>query len=140
MSIEASLKPGEDRNRAEPRLIRAVSHEQLAEIGLPTPRAISVPANTLVVADTFGFHARGASAVPTTRVEIWATGRRNPFLPWTGLDPWSVAALGLRKPLLYWKSMDLLERLNLGRQRWRARDNVSAFDAADASNIAGRLA
>jgi len=117
-----------------------VSHEQLAEIGLPPPRAISVPANTLVVADTFGFHARGASAAPTTRVEIWATGRRNPFLPWTGLDPWSVAALGLRKPLLYWKSMDLLERLNLGRQRWRARDNVSAFDAADSTNIAGRLA
>ena len=28
---------------------------------------------------------------PTTRVEIWAIGRRNPFLPWTGLDPWSVA-------------------------------------------------
>ena len=27
------------------------------------------------------------------RVEIWAFGRRNPFLPWTGLDPWSIAAL-----------------------------------------------
>ncbi|MBV9152290.1 MAG: phytanoyl-CoA dioxygenase, partial [Alphaproteobacteria bacterium] len=78
--------------------------------------------------DTFGFHARGASARPTTRVEIWAFGRRNPFLPWTGLDPWSVAGLGLRKADLYWKSVDLLERFGLGRQRWRSRDAVCAFD------------
>jgi hypothetical protein len=57
-------------------------------------------------------------------------GRRNPFLPWTGLDPWSVAALGLRKPILYWKSVDAMERLGIGRQRWRARGDLSAFDPA----------
>ena len=111
-------------------LVRAITPEALAELGLPPPREIAVPANTLVVADTFGFHARGTSARPTTRVEIWAMGRRNPFLPWTGLDPWSVSALGLRKPLLYWKSVDLLARFGLGRQRWRARGPVSAFDPA----------
>src|SRR5437667_7973325 len=32
---------------------------ELASLGLPQPRAFAVPANTLVVADTFGFHARG---------------------------------------------------------------------------------
>jgi hypothetical protein len=110
------------------KLVRAVSPEMLGELGLPPPRAIAAPANTLVVADTFGFHARGPSAQPTARVEIWAMGRRNPFLPWTGLDPWSVAALGLRKPLLYWKSVDLLARLGLGRQRWQARGTTSPFD------------
>jgi hypothetical protein len=57
-------------------------------------------------------------------------GRRNPFVPWTGLDPWSIAALGLRKPLFYWRSVDLLERIGLGHQRWRARGSVSAFDPA----------
>ena len=78
--------------RTDPhRLVRAIAPETLAELGLPPPRAIAVPANTLVVADTFGFHARGPSARPTTRVEIWAMGRRNPFLPWAGLDPWSIA-------------------------------------------------
>ena len=102
----------------------------LSELGLPPPRVIAAPANTFVVADTFGFHARGPSARPTTRVEIWAMGRRNPFLPWTGLDPWSVAGLGLRKPVFYWKSVDLLERLRLGRQRWRPRGSISAFDPA----------
>jgi hypothetical protein len=112
------------------RLVRAITPETVAELGLPPPRAIAVPANTLVVADTFGFHARGASARPTTRVEIWAMGRRNPFLPWTGLDPWAIAALGLRKPLFYWKSVDLMARLGMGRQRWQARGMLSAFDPA----------
>jgi phytanoyl-CoA dioxygenase PhyH len=126
MSIAASGGGRQNQHR----LVRAVSPSALAEIGLPEPLAIAVPANTLVVADTFGFHARGASATPTARVEIWAFGRRNPFLPWTGLDPWALAALWLRKPALYWKSVDLLERAGLGRQRWRRRADVSAFDPA----------
>jgi hypothetical protein len=108
--------------------VRAISPDELTELGLPQPQLISAPANTLVVADTFGFHARGASAQPTTRVEIWAFGRRNPFLPWAGLDPWSVPALGLRKPVVYWKSVDLLAKLGLGHQRWRPRAAASAFD------------
>ena len=126
MSIAASRRPGEPQHR----LVRAIAPAALGELGLPPPRAVAVPANSLVVADTFGFHARGASARPTTRVEIWAFGRRNPFLPWTGLDPWSLPGLGPRKPALYWRSVDFLERLGLGRQRWRARDDVSAFDPA----------
>jgi hypothetical protein len=130
MSIAAS-RPAEEAGRAaRHKLVRAIAPAMLGELGLPPPRAIAVPANTLIVADTFGFHARGASARPTTRVEIWAMGRRNPFLPWTGLDPWSIASLGLRKPMLYWRSVDLLERVGLGHQRWRARASVSAFDPA----------
>jgi hypothetical protein len=126
MSIAASGGPPVDAHR----LVRAVPEAMLGDLGLPPPQPIAAQANTLVVADTFGFHARGASARPTTRVEIWAFGRRNPFLPWTGLDPWSIAALGLRKPALYWKSVDLLEGLGLGRQRWQARGDLSAFDPA----------
>jgi hypothetical protein len=136
MSIRASRQAQEARPVQEGgpgtqhKLTRAISPEALNELGLPPPRAISAPGNTLIVADTFGFHARGESVRPTTRVEIWAMGRRNPFVPWTGLDPWSIAALGLRKPLFYWKSVDLLERIGLGHQRWRARGSVSAFDPA----------
>ncbi len=130
MSIAASRQVGEASRQPDQKLIRAISPSVLPELGLPPPRAISAPANTLIVADTFGFHARGPSARPTTRVEIWALGRRNPFLPWTGLDPWSIAALGLRKPMFYWKSVDLLESVGLGHQRWRARGSRSAFDPA----------
>ena len=86
MAIAASGGPPQNPHK----LVRAIAPETLAALGLPPPRAIAVPANTLVVADTFGFHARGPSARPTTRVEIWAMGRRNPFLPWAGLDPWAI--------------------------------------------------
>ena len=96
MAIAASGGPPQNPHK----LVRAIAPETLAALGLPPPRAIAVPANTLVVADTFGFHARGPSARPTTRVEIWAMGRRNPFLPWAGFDPWAIPALGLRKPTL----------------------------------------
>lgn len=126
MSITASRR----RHLPEDHLVRAITPATLAALGLPSPQAIAVPANTLVAADTFGFHARGPSADPTMRVEIWASGRRNPFLPWSGLDPWSIGTLSLRKPLFYWKSLDLLAAWGVGRQRWRPRLGISAFDPA----------
>ena len=58
-----------------------VDPAELRALGYGEPRALAVPANTLVVADTFGFHARGRSAGPSCRVEVWAIGRRSPFLP-----------------------------------------------------------
>lgn len=130
MSIAASDPPSDGQAGGQHRLVRAISDASLAELGLPAPLAIPARANTLVVADTFGFHARGSSPRQTRRVEIWAFARRNPFLPWTGLDPWSLAGLWLRKPALYWQSVDLLERLGLGRQRWRRRGSLSALDPA----------
>jgi len=130
MSLAASRPARAAHRQPQQQLTRAISPAILPELGLPPPQAISVPANTLLVADTFGFHARGPSVRPTSRVEIWAIGRRNPFVPWTGLDPWSIASLGLRKPIFYWKSVDLLESVGLGQQRWRARGRLSAFDPA----------
>ena len=104
---------------------------QLAELGLPPPRAIAVPANTLVVADTFGFHARGASARPTTRVEIWAMGAAQPVPAVDRARP----VVDRRRSACASRSCTgnrstLLERLGIGRQRWRARGDLSAFDPA----------
>src|ERR1700730_1624502 len=53
---------------------------ELSSLGFPQPRAFAVSANTLVVADTFGFHARGPSAGASLRVEIWAYSRGGPVL------------------------------------------------------------
>lgn len=47
---------------------------------------MAVPANTLVVADTHGFHARGQAEGVVTRVEIWAYSRGNPFNPFVGFE------------------------------------------------------
>jgi hypothetical protein len=105
-----------------------VGLEELAALELPPPREFAVPANTLVVADTHGFHARGASLGPTLRVEIWAYGRRNPFLPWTGLDPWRLPFLRERRMGLAWWAGDRLERLTGQYHVWRKREDCGAFD------------
>jgi hypothetical protein len=96
-----------------------IEQAQLKRLGYGEPQAFAVPANTLVVADTYGFHARGSSARPSVRIEIWAYGRRNPFLPWLGLDPWSLPGLKGRKAPLVWALDDALSKMGLGRQSWK---------------------
>ena len=104
-----------------------IDHAELRGLGLPEPQAFAVPANTLVVADTFGFHARGPSTRRSLRVEVWAYGRRSPFIPWPGLDPWTQRGLA-RRSLLGWRLGDGLERAGFKPHRWRERDGVSPFD------------
>ena len=108
---------------------------ELASLGLPQPRAFAVPANTLIVADTFGFHARGPSVRPSLRVEIWAYGRRSPYPSLAALVPWTTAALGWRSRLS-WQFGDWLEAAGLKQNRWRARTGVSAFDPPSGGAIA----
>jgi hypothetical protein len=105
-----------------------IEPSELAGLGLPEPRVFAVPANTFVVADTFGFHARGPSTGRSLRVEVWAYGRRSPFLPWAGLDPWTTPALA-RRSRLSWRLDAALERAGLKKSRWRTREGISPFDA-----------
>lgn len=88
-----------------------VDSGELAALGLPQPTCFAVPANTLVVADTYGFHARGPSAGRTTRLELWAYGRRNPFRPLVGLDPWSLPGIAERRMKLRWRARDMIASL-----------------------------
>ena len=97
-------------------------------MGLPPAQALAVPANTLVVGDTYGFHARGPSARPSRRVEVFGYGRRNPFLPWTGLDPWGPEALGQRRIPWYWRGLDVMEQWSGHKAQWQKREDVSPFD------------
>ena len=83
---------------------------ELAGLGLPQPTPFAVPANTLVVADTFGFHARAPSARATTRIELFGYSRRNPFLPFSGLDLWSLPGLAERRVPLLWLTHDIYRR------------------------------
>jgi hypothetical protein len=121
LSARHSLKP-EDRQGSF-----RIDPAELASLGLPQPRIFTVPANTLIVADTFGFHARGPSERPSLRVEIWAYGRRSPFPSPAALVPWTTSALG-RRSIWSWKFGDALERAGLKKNRWRTRTNLSAFD------------
>jgi hypothetical protein len=89
---------------------RVEAHE-LAAMKLPEPRALAVPANTLVVADTVGFHARGPSSKAGERVELWSYARRNPFLPWLGGDPTSLPGIAERRIPMIWAATDRFAKL-----------------------------
>ncbi|RYY79846.1 MAG: phytanoyl-CoA dioxygenase [Moraxellaceae bacterium] len=105
-----------------------ISEAELEQLGLPKPKAFAVRKNTLVVADTFGFHARGKSVRPSTRIEVWAYARRNPFLPWTGFDPSALPFLKDKIIPLYWWALDELEKRQWRKNPWRPVGRLRAGD------------
>jgi hypothetical protein len=100
----------------------------LCAMGLPPPVRFTVPANTLIIADTSGFHARAPSPRPTRRVEVYATLRRTPFVPWTGGHPLALRPIAGRHTALDSAVQDLVERAGLRRSPWRFVGERSAFD------------
>jgi hypothetical protein len=141
--VPGSHKPTDARLAWEKRMSVAVSRDgerlsrrgsfridpvDLDALGLPPPMAVTVKANTLVVADMFGFHARGTSDQPTMRVEIWAYGRHSPFIPWAFSALWWNKAVARNRTGLFWWWGDQLEVLGIKRNVWRRRHGVSAFD------------
>jgi hypothetical protein len=106
-----------------------IRREELSALGLPQPTVFAVPANTVVVIDTSGFHARGASVSPTVRAELWGYCRRSPFLPWTGLDLLSFPPLAARRANWLTAITDRLDRLGVKKQLWKAARPKSPFKA-----------
>jgi len=72
-----------------------ITKPEMAALRSAKPKRFAVPANTLVVADTYGFHARRRSTRPSMRLEIWAYSRGAPFAPWARLD---------LSPARFWRS------------------------------------
>lgn len=124
------------RSRRDPRTIDRlsargsprVSPEDLAAMKLGEPEALALPGNTLVVADTLGFHARGPAARAGERVEIWSYARRNPFLPWLGGDLLSLPGIAERRVNWLWRLRDRLEK-RIG-QPWKPVGVRGAMDVA----------
>lgn len=99
--------------RGSPRVDAA----DLAAMDLPPAEGLAVAGNTLVVADTVGFHARGLCEKPGERVEIWSYARRNPFVPWLSGDLLSLPGIAERRVNWLWAFRDRFEK-QLG-QPWR---------------------
>ena len=108
-----------DSDRLSQRGSFRVAPDELPALGLPQPHRFAVPANTLVVIDTFGFHARGSSDRPAVRVEIWAFSRRTPFVPWAGFDPLSLKPIAVRRAEWLTHIVDRLDRWGLKKQHWQ---------------------
>ncbi|MEM8662774.1 MAG: phytanoyl-CoA dioxygenase family protein [Pseudomonadota bacterium] len=69
---------------------------ELPMLGYGKVESFPVKANTLVVADTYGFHRRTPSRRPTVRTSLYGVLRRNPFVPWNGLDGYDLPYLRTR--------------------------------------------
>lgn len=95
-----------------------VDDAALASMKLGPAIKLPVPDNTLVVADTLGFHARGTAQRAGERVELWSYARRNPFLPWLGGDLLSLPGIAERRIGWLWALRDRLHK-QIG-QPWQA--------------------
>lgn len=108
--------------RGSPRVDEAA----LASMKLGKAEALPAKANTLIVADTAGFHARGPASRPGERVELWSYARRNPFFPWLGGDPLSIRGIAERRIDWLWALRDRFEK-QVG-QPWRSVGNRRPVD------------
>jgi hypothetical protein len=114
-----SIEVLESGDRLSQRGSLRVKADELGSLGLPQPTRFAVPANTLVLVDTCGFHARAASDRPSVRVELWAFCRQNPFVPWIAAGPLS------RPPFAAWRVVgllrmfDWLDRIGMAKQHWK---------------------
>ncbi|MBV7266333.1 phytanoyl-CoA dioxygenase family protein [Erythrobacter ani] len=106
---QRSLRDPQSIDRLSARGSPRVDNASLAEMNLGKAEPLPLPPNTLVVADTGGFHARGPSRKPGARVEIWSYARRNPFWPWTGGDFLSLRGVAERRVGWLWSFRDRFE-------------------------------
>ncbi|HTJ64408.1 MAG TPA: phytanoyl-CoA dioxygenase family protein [Alphaproteobacteria bacterium] len=112
-----TAKDGKDKLTAEGSF--RISEVEIRRLGYGAPVSLPVAANTLVVADTSGFHARGTAAGQTTRLSIWAYSRSNPFLPWTGGDLVGLPFVKARALRIYWAVTDRLKDKKKAPREWR---------------------
>ena len=116
---ERSLKGAAQADAYSGRGSGRVDKFQLSSMGLGHPARLVVPANTLIVADTFGFHKRARARRPAMRLEIGAHDRRNPFWP-ASTDGLVTLFGGADQRIdLCWAWRDLAERLGGRRNPWR---------------------
>lgn len=108
---EQALLAPDSLDRLSARGSLRIDLDNLANLALPLPTPLVVPANTLVVADTFGFHARGVAARPSMRIELWAYSRGNPFLPWTGFHLGNIKGIADRRVEVFWRLQDRFPKL-----------------------------
>ena len=121
-SIEASDPKGRRKGGAF-----RIAQGDLKRLDLGAPRRFAVRANTLVVADTCGLHARSPSETPAVRLEIWASSRHNPFVPWAG-GHWLERLVGARAVLPNWRLTVLRRRLGLPAPDMRLVEDVGPLD------------
>ena len=76
-SVEASIYGAEDTGGSF-----RINDAELIKLGLNKAIAFQPKANSLLIANTFGFHCRGEASPNAQRKAIYASLRPSPFLLW----------------------------------------------------------
>ena len=109
-----------------------VADDELEAMRMPAPSLFKVPANTLVIADTHGFHRRGAASEKSNRLEIWAYSRTNPFNPLPGFNLQWYNKLSHKVIEKYLKRQDRIAAAKDMRASWHLIDSSEMFGGANA--------
>jgi hypothetical protein len=125
-----SLTAREDKRHHHAHGSFRVRPDELAAMGFPQPRRMTVKANTVVIADTFGFHARTPSPKPTLRMEVHAYLRQAPFWPYASRGLRSLPGIAERQLDFYLAWSDLQKRAFKANQVWKPVGNVTADSPA----------
>lgn len=96
-----------------------VEQSTLKRLRLPSARSFAVRGNTLLLADTYGFHARGESLRPSARVTIFASSRPSPFVPFCGFDIAKIFFIKDNKGTMGDRLQDALAKIGIARPKGR---------------------
>ena len=129
-SIEGSSQSNSYGSRGSLR----VADDELHGMGMPAPESFKVPANTLVIADTHGFHRRGAASEKSSRMEIWAFSRTTPFNPLPGFNFQWYNKLSHKVIDKYLKRQDRKAEQKGMRASWHLVDYTEMFTANEAAS------
>jgi hypothetical protein len=89
-----------------------IGPDEMRQVGLPEPVRLIVPANTLIVADVFGFHGRTPRRSATTRVEIFGSLRGNPFIPWEWTSQCNLRRIFVNHKISAWHNQPDWKRID----------------------------
>lgn len=105
--------------------------EDLKAMGLPAPSGVCVSAGTLVIANTNGFHGRGMAESGSSRLEIWAYNRPNPFNPFPGLPFKFVVNIKNYALRTFWQHKDKVAKRKGSKSSWHLikPNEMTDFDA-----------
>ncbi len=104
------------------------SDDDLKTMGYGPRRAVTVKKNTLVVADTHGFHCRGQAQKNASRLEVWAFCRTNPFSVFSGFGSRFASRLENRGAKALWRLEDKRAAARGAKSSWHVVDSTKMFD------------
>lgn len=107
-----------------------LSQSDADEMGLQPAQGFKVSANTLVIANTHGFHCRGQASERSTRTELWTISRSNPFNPFPGIDHPAITRLQNRVLNAYRQHCD---------KKAEERGTRSSWHVIEARNTVGEV-